>query len=181
MVRFCKSRWMCALAALLIVLGLAGAAFAQTDVTTSRVSGTVEDSAKAPLPGVTVEATNTETGLQQVTVTDANGFYRILNLPTGTYKLTATLHGFATATAPAPTASSPTPTLPTGTSKLTPPLDGSAPAPAERVRLLIGSTPTVNFPLQSARVSETITVTAELPTVEVTNTQIGTTIQSEQL
>jgi len=150
MVRFCKSRWACALAVLLCVFGLAGAAFAQTDVTTSRVSGTVEDSSKAPLPGVTVEATNKETGLVQVTVTDANGFYRILNLPTGSYRLTATLDGFATST-------------------------------AENVRLLIGSTPTVNFTLQSARVSETISVTAEAPTVEVTNTQIGTTIQSEQI
>ena len=46
---------------------------------------------------------------------------------------------------------------------------------------IIGSTPTVNFTLQSARVSETITVTSEAPTVEVTNTQIGTTIQSEQI
>ena len=150
MVRFCKTRWVCALAVLVSVFGLAGATLAQTDVTTSRISGTVEDSSKSPLPGVTVEATNTETGLQQVTVSDANGFYRILNLPTGTYKLTATLDGFATAT-------------------------------ADNVRLLIGSTPTVNFTLQSARVSETITVTAETPTVEVTNTQIGTTIQSEQL
>ncbi|HSU82434.1 MAG TPA: carboxypeptidase regulatory-like domain-containing protein, partial [Thermoanaerobaculia bacterium] len=150
MVRFCKLRWVCALAALLVFLGLAGVAHAQTDVTTSRVSGTVEDSSKSPLPGVTVEAVNTETGLRQSEVTDANGFYRILNLPTGTYRISASLDGFATAT-------------------------------AEKVRLLIGSTPTVNFTLQSARVSETITVTSEAPTVEVTNTQIATTIQSEQL
>jgi outer membrane receptor for ferrienterochelin and colicin len=150
MVRVCKSRWVCALAALLVFLGLAVSAQAQTDVTTSRISGTVEDSSKSPLPGVTVEAVNTETGLKQVEVTDANGFYRILNLPTGTYTISASLDGFATAT-------------------------------AEKVRLLIGSTPTVNFTLQSARVSETITVTSEAPMVEVTNTQISTTIQSEQL
>lgn len=150
MVRLCKLRWVCALAALLVFFGLAGAAHAQTDVTTSRISGTVEDSSKSPLPGVTVEAVNTETGLRQSEVTDAQGFYRILNLPTGTYRVSASLDGFATAT-------------------------------AESVRLLIGSTPTVNFTLQSARVSETITVTSEAPTVEVTNTQIATTIQSEQL
>ncbi|HEX9945899.1 MAG TPA: TonB-dependent receptor [Thermoanaerobaculia bacterium] len=143
--------WACVLAALLVACGLAGAAFAQTDVTTSRVSGTVEDASGSPLPGVTIEATNTETGLVQVAVTDAEGFYRILNLPTGTYRITASLDGFATAT-------------------------------AENVRLLLGSTPTVNFTLQSATVTETITVTAdELPTVEVTNTQVGTTIQSEQI
>jgi len=150
MVRVRNFRWVCALAALLVLFGLAGAAWAQTDVTTSRISGTVEDSSKSPLPGVTVEAVNTETGLRQAEVTDANGFYRILNLPTGTYRVSASLDGFATAT-------------------------------AESVRLLIGSTPTVNFTLQSARISETITVTSEVPVVEVTNTQVGTTIQTEQL
>ncbi len=143
--------WALALTAMLVVFGLAGAVFAQTDVTTSRLSGTVDGADGAPLPGVTVEATNTETGLVQVAVTDAEGFYRVLNLPTGTYKVTASLDGFATAT-------------------------------ADNVRLLLGSTPTINFTLQSATVAETITVTAdELPTVEVTNTQVGTTIQQEQI
>ena len=154
MVRVCSNRYsrgVCFLATLLLVLGLAGPAFAQTDVTTSRISGTVEDAEGAPLPGVTVTATNTETGLVQTTVTDEQGFYRVLNLPTGTYRIEAALDGFATAT-------------------------------AESVRLLLGSTPTVNFNLQSSTVSETITVTAEeLPVVEVTNTTIGTTIQEEQI
>ena len=146
-----RSRWVCVLAALFVFCGLAGSAFAQTDVTTSRISGTVEDSSKSPLPGVTVEATNTETGLQQVEVTDANGFYRILNLPTGTYTVTATLDGFATAT-------------------------------AESVRLLLGSTPTVNFTLQSARgLGDHHGHRRGARWSRSTNTQIGTTIQSEQI
>ncbi|HKI00838.1 MAG TPA: TonB-dependent receptor [Thermoanaerobaculia bacterium] len=151
-VRSNRSRtWVCAVAVLLAAFGLSGSAFAQTDVTTSRISGTVEDSSGAPLPGVTVTATNSETGLVQVTVTEEQGFYRVLNLPTGTYTITAELDGFATATAP-------------------------------NVRLLLGSTPSINFTLQSGTVSESITVTAdELPVVEVTNTQIGTTIQEEQI
>ncbi len=100
-VRSTRSRaWICALSVLLVLFGLAGSATAQTDVTTSRISGTVEDAAGSPLPGVTVTATNKETGLQQVDVTDENGFYRLLNLPTGTYTITAELDGFATATAP---------------------------------------------------------------------------------
>jgi hypothetical protein len=143
--------WVHALTAMLVVFGLAGAAFAQTDVTTSRISGTVEGSDGGPLPGVTIEASNTETGLVQVAVTDEQGFFRVLNLPTGVYNVTASLDGFATAT-------------------------------AADVRLLLGSTPTINFTLQSSTVSETITVTAdELPVVEVTNTQVGTTIQQEQI
>ena len=87
------------LAALLLVLGLASPALAQTDVTTSRISGVVEGTDNTPLPGVTVEAANTETGLQVVSVTDAEGFYRLLNLPTGTYNVSASLDGFVTATA----------------------------------------------------------------------------------
>jgi hypothetical protein len=136
----------------LVVGGLATTvAHAQTDVTTSRISGVVKGSDGAALPGVTIEATNTETGLVQVAVTDEEGFFRILNLPTGTYRVTASLDGFTTAT-------------------------------AESVRLLLGSTPTINFTLQSSTVTETITVTADqLPVVEVTNTQIGTTIQEEQI
>jgi outer membrane receptor protein involved in Fe transport len=139
-----------ALAALLLAFALAVPALAQTDVTTSRISGTVEGTDKAPLPGVTVEATNKDTGLKLLNVTDADGSYRILNLPTGNYSVSASLDGFATATAP-------------------------------NVRLLLGSTPTVNFTLQSAKISETITVTSEAPLVEVTNTTVGTTIQQEQI
>jgi hypothetical protein len=147
-----RRKWACSVLALLVAFGLAAApALGQTDVTTSRISGTVEGADGAPLPGVTIEATNTETGLVQVTVTDEEGFFRILNLPTGTYKVAASLEGFATST-------------------------------ADSVRLLLGSTPTINFTLQSSTVSESITVTAaEMPVVEVTNTQIGTTIQSEQI
>lgn len=144
------SKWACALALAVLALGLGVPAFAQTDVTTSRITGTVDGADKAPLPGVTVEATNTETGLVIVDVTDENGFFRLLNLPTGIYNITASLDGFATAT-------------------------------AENVRLVLGSTPSVNFTLNSATVSETITVTSEVPIVEATNTQKSTTIQREQI
>jgi hypothetical protein len=138
------------LAFLVGVLGLAPRVFAQTDVTTSRISGSVEGADGGALPGVTVVASNTETGLQVTGVTDEKGFYRLLNLPTGTYNVEASLDGFV-------------------------------PATANSVRLLLGSTPTLNFTLQSSSVSETITVTSELPLVEPTNTAVGTTIQQEQI
>ena len=149
--RFMPKLRLPALVALAVAGLVAPMAHAQTDVTTSRISGTVVGADGAPLPGVTIETTNSDTGLVLVAVSDAEGFFRVLNLPTGTYKVTASLDGFATAT-------------------------------ADNVRLLLGSTPTINFTLQSATVTETITVTAdELPTVEVTNTQVGTTIQQEQI
>jgi hypothetical protein len=53
---------------------------------------------KLPYPGATVEATNKETGLKLSNVTDGQGFYQILNLPTGIYSVSVTLEGFVTAT-----------------------------------------------------------------------------------
>ena len=56
-----------ALVALLGVTG--GAAWGQTDVTTTRISGTVSDAEGVALPGVTVAIKNNETGLSVSTVT----------------------------------------------------------------------------------------------------------------
>lgn len=143
------TRWAFALASLLLLAGFAAPVLAQTDVTTSRISGYVTDAEGAPLPGVSVEAKNQETGLQVQAITDAEGGYRIFNLPTGLYSITATLDGFG---------------------------------PANReVRLLIGEAPTLSFTLQPGTVTDSITVTSEAPVVEVTNTTVGTTIQTEQI
>src|SRR5205809_544192 len=54
-----RSGWLRAAFALALACGLALPAVAQTDVTTSRISGTVTDSNGAALPGVTIEAKNT--------------------------------------------------------------------------------------------------------------------------
>jgi hypothetical protein len=86
-----------AIAALAATLFLTSPAVAQTDVTTSRISGTVADAKGGELPGVTVEATNQETGHKAAAVTDAKGSYRLLDLPSGVYTVSATLEGFATA------------------------------------------------------------------------------------
>ncbi|HVR99558.1 MAG TPA: TonB-dependent receptor [Thermoanaerobaculia bacterium] len=95
MVRFFSTRkGACILLACAVLFGLTPWAAAQTDVTTSRIAGTVSDADDAPLPGVTVTATNKETGLQLLAVTDERGFYRLLNLPTGTYDVNASLDGF---------------------------------------------------------------------------------------
>jgi outer membrane receptor protein involved in Fe transport len=87
-----------ALSVLVAVLAfvLAATAFAQTDVTTSRISGTVKDSEGGALPGVSVEGKTQDTGLTVNATTDQRGFYQLLNLPTGNYTVTATLSGFKT-------------------------------------------------------------------------------------
>ncbi|HEX9302863.1 MAG TPA: TonB-dependent receptor [Thermoanaerobaculia bacterium] len=86
--------------AALLAFGTAATAFAQTDVTTSRISGTVRDVDGGALPGTTVEAKNQGTGLVQTAVTRADGFYQVINLPSGVYTLTASLPGFKAAARP---------------------------------------------------------------------------------
>jgi hypothetical protein len=71
---------------------LSGMAWAQQ--TSGNISGRVLDEQKAALPGATVTARNTETGLMRTVTTDAEGVYRLTALPVGTYDLTIELAGF---------------------------------------------------------------------------------------
>ena len=58
--------------------------------------GTVKDLEGTVLPGVTVTATNVDTGLKQSTITNDQGRYRLERIPIGTYNLSASLAGFKT-------------------------------------------------------------------------------------
>src|SRR5262245_22455950 len=60
-----------------------------------QIAGTVRDTSGAVIPGVTVEATSPAL-IEKVraTTSDANGQYRLTNLPVGTYSMTFTLAGF---------------------------------------------------------------------------------------
>ncbi|MDP9339508.1 MAG: carboxypeptidase-like regulatory domain-containing protein [Acidobacteriota bacterium] len=69
----------------------------RADVTGS-VLGVVHDSSGAVVSGAKIVATNVQTNFKQETVSAADGSYRILALPAGTYELTATAAGFRTFT-----------------------------------------------------------------------------------
>ena len=58
------------------------------------ILGTVTDASGANVPGATVTAHNTDTGLARTTETQADGSYRIPELPTGTYDVTIEKGGF---------------------------------------------------------------------------------------
>ena len=60
------------------------------------VGGFVQDSTQAFIPGVTVTATNTQTGVAATAVTNESGTYNIPSLLPGTYRLSAELPGFKT-------------------------------------------------------------------------------------
>src|SRR5436190_4938675 len=62
------------------------------------VSGTVTDSSGALIPGVTVKATNVDTGVISTSVTNEAGVYNYRDLLPGKYSISATLPGFQTKT-----------------------------------------------------------------------------------
>ena len=74
---------------------LAGAEVLRADVTGS-ILGVVHDSSGAVVAGAKIVATNVQTNFKQETVSSGDGAFRILALPAGIYKLTATAAGFRT-------------------------------------------------------------------------------------
>jgi hypothetical protein len=70
-------------------------AFSQS--TNATVGGTVQDASGAFIPGVTVTATNTATGIVTTVVSNESGAYQFASLQPGTYEFKAELPGFQTA------------------------------------------------------------------------------------
>ncbi len=66
--------------------------------TRGSIEGIVKDSTGGALPGVTVQAKQTATGLTQTSISDGSGVFRFPALAAGTYSVTATLSGFSPTT-----------------------------------------------------------------------------------
>ena len=62
--------------------------------TNGAIGGTIEDTTKALLPGVTVIATNVNTGVNSSALTNDAGAFNLPNLPPGQYKVKAELASF---------------------------------------------------------------------------------------
>ncbi|WP_234024782.1 TonB-dependent receptor [Tsuneonella amylolytica] len=82
----------------LLGAGVAGSAMiaapaAAQDYTRGNLTGTVVDSAGAPVSGATVTVTSNEQGFTNTTTTDAAGNFRVNTLPTGTYTVNITAGG----------------------------------------------------------------------------------------
>src|SRR5437588_6235244 len=81
-------------AAIALVLALAPAAAFGQRATTGTVTGKIADSSGAVLPGVTVLLKSPEALGEVTAVSDAQGIYRVANLPPATYDVRAELSGF---------------------------------------------------------------------------------------
>jgi hypothetical protein len=84
-----KPRWA---VVFVFIVAISNHASAQTG--NASVAGFVQDSSGAYIPGVSVTAANTQTGVTSVAITNESGTYTIPSLLPGTYRLTAELPGF---------------------------------------------------------------------------------------
>jgi Carboxypeptidase regulatory-like domain len=86
-------------AMVVLLFSTVGVQTAKADNLYAKIQGTVTDPTGAVLNGVKLTATNVDTGVAYASETKSDGLYVFLNLPIGTYKVTATSSGFRTFTA----------------------------------------------------------------------------------
>lgn len=85
-----------ALVSCVVAFVMSGPFVAHAQTGQGSLRGYVRDSQGGALPGVTVTATAPELLRPAVAVTNEEGYYRLINLPPGTYTLIAELPGFST-------------------------------------------------------------------------------------
>src|SRR5215813_1038672 len=82
-----------------LVLILVGFLFAccssRAQTATGRIVGTVTDTQSAAIAGAKITVLNTGTNVRSDRVTNADGYYQVLQLPVGTYTISAEREGFA--------------------------------------------------------------------------------------
>ena len=128
---------------LVLVLGLTGISFGQE--TTGTIEGTVKDPSGAVVPGVSVTVTGT--GYSRTVATDDAGFFRVSQVPPGTYTVTtAAISGFGEST-------------------------------SSNVDVVLGKTTPVMIALQAGGVATSVDVTtANEVTIDPTDNKIQTNI-----
>src|SRR6266480_1691745 len=80
---------------LIMVCGLAGLLFGQSD--RGIITGTVTDPSGAVIPDAAVTVTNVRTDTKTIVTSTSSGNYAVPLLPAGTYKITVEKQGFKTA------------------------------------------------------------------------------------
>src|SRR5262245_59334914 len=80
-----------------LILGSLALGYAAAQVSTGDITGRVLDPSGAVVPGATVSARNTSTGLTRAVTTNTDGDYTITQLPPGIYDITVEARGFSKA------------------------------------------------------------------------------------
>jgi len=88
-----KARYCCLFA---VLFCLSTFSFAQTQITTGVIQGTIVDPSGAVVSGATVEAKNINTNSTRTVSTQADGRFTFLGLTPGNYKVKASKSGFTT-------------------------------------------------------------------------------------
>lgn len=91
------SRLRCTFSSILLVLLLALATPGHAQTSDGALVGVVRDATGAVIPNGVVTAVNESTGVNYTTKSNANGEYRVSDLPNGEYNVTVTATGFAAA------------------------------------------------------------------------------------
>src|SRR5260370_8499295 len=81
---------------LVVILALVCCIPSFGQVVKGSISGSVTDPQNAVVPGATVTATNTETGVEYTTTPDTPGIFRINAIPSGIYNVTIRANKFNT-------------------------------------------------------------------------------------
>src|SRR5262245_8950681 len=79
-----------------IFLLLVFSVYTLPQTTNATLGGTVSDSSGALIPGVTITASNTATGIVTTVISNEAGAYQFASLQTGSYRVSAELSGFQT-------------------------------------------------------------------------------------
>ena len=126
-------------------------AFPQSQATSGNIEGRVLDPNGAAVPGVTVTATNQQTGFEKTATSDEEGNYRLILLPPGTYKVVATG------------------------------AQGFQPATLENAAVTVGGQTNLDINLGVSGANTIIDVSAEAPVVETTRTSVSTTVNERDI
>jgi outer membrane receptor protein involved in Fe transport len=78
-----------------MLVGLVSAPLIAQSISTAQLNGTVHDQTGAVVPNAAVTASDASKGFSRSTTSDAQGNYRLVLLPPGTYTVTASAPGFA--------------------------------------------------------------------------------------
>lgn len=96
--RFLNTRYssavICAVSLCIVLFASATGTFAQSQANAADLNGVVRDPSGAVVAGATVKVRNTATNFTRDTTTNDEGYYQIINLPPGTYEVTAEASNF---------------------------------------------------------------------------------------